>query len=143
MSWRSARWLEVALLLAILAGAFWLDRANADFALGLHVDEPRKAEAAQIGIPEYRHPHLLYHATRLAAAATGAQSMQEVAEAGRLVSALFGTAVVFVSFLLFRRRFRPATALAATALLAVTPILVIHSHYGCQQRMMTGLTGLD
>ena len=129
MSWRSARWLEVALLLAILAGAFWLDRANADFALGLHVDEPRKAEAAQIGIPEYRHPHLLYHATRLAAAATGAQSMQEVAEAGRLVSALFGTAVVFVSFLLFRRRFRPATALAATALLAVTPILVVHSHY--------------
>lgn len=129
MNGRSARGLEFALLLAILAGAFRLDRENADFALGLHVDEPRKAQAAQIGIPEYRHPHLLYHATRLAAAATGAESMQEVAEAGRLVSAIFGTAVVFVSFLLFRRRFGPASALAATALLAVTPIMVIHSHY--------------
>jgi len=120
---------EAALLLGILAFSFRLYRENADFALGLHVDEARKAQAVLDGAPEYRHPHLLFHAAQLAAVATGASSLQQVAEAGRLASALFGTGIVLASFLLFRRRLDPASSLAASALLAVTPIVAIHSHY--------------
>ena len=121
--------LEAVLLLGILAGSFRLYRANAEFPLGLHVDEARKAQAVLDGAPEYRHPHLLFHAAELAAIATGARSLQQVAEAGRLASALFGTGIVLASFLLFRRRLPPATSLAASALLAVTPILAVHAHY--------------
>jgi 4-amino-4-deoxy-L-arabinose transferase-like glycosyltransferase len=120
---------EALLLLGILAASFLLYRENADFPLGLHVDEPGKARSALDGVPGFRHPQLLYRATRVAAAATGATSLQQVAEAGRLASALFGTGIVAASFALFRRRLGGAASLAASALLAATPLLAVHAHY--------------
>jgi hypothetical protein len=126
---RVARAGAAAALIAILALALHLDLRNNDFALGLHADEERKARAVQTAMPEFLHPHVLYHATRALADLTRAASLQEIARAGRTASALFGAGVVLASFFLYRRRLPAATALAACALLAATPLLVVHAHY--------------
>ena len=125
----SAVVLELALLAVVLAGALRLYSLHADFPLGLHPDEKRKARAARDAAPEFFHPHALYHATRLAASAAGARSLQEIAEAGRAASAWFGVGLVAASFALFRRGLARPTALAATAVVAATPILAVHAHY--------------
>jgi hypothetical protein len=117
------------LLCVLLAGSFGLYRWNADFPLGLHPDEKRKARSARDAVPEFFHPHALYHATRLGGALRDARSLQDYAEAGRAASAVFATGLVLASFALFRRRHPPAVAGAAAAVVAAAPIVAVHAHY--------------
>jgi len=123
------RIVEAAALLLLLAGGFALFRWNADFPVGLHPDESRKARAVAEAQPEFLHPLALHHATRAAAFATGAQTRQQVVEAGRLASALFATGLVLASHRLFRRRLAAAPALVGAAVVALTPIVSVHAHY--------------
>jgi 4-amino-4-deoxy-L-arabinose transferase-like glycosyltransferase len=116
-------------LSAIAVASLALNLWGNDFAHGLHTDEPTKVTAIETGELNFLHPLVLIHAGRLAVWASGATGAQEVVEAGRTMSALFGTGIVLVSFFLFRKRLPLAISLAAAALLAATPLQVVHAHY--------------
>jgi 4-amino-4-deoxy-L-arabinose transferase-like glycosyltransferase len=137
------RVLGTAGLACILAYSLHLNLWNNDFHWSLHPDERRKVRAARLVAPEFFHPLVLHHSTRVAVALTGAQTRQERVEAGRLISGLLGTGTVLLSFLLFRRRMGWVPALSSTALVATAPIVVIHAHYLKEDTYLTFFTTLS
>lgn len=137
---QTARW-EVPLAALVLAAALALRLWNLDWGLPAlyHPDEATKVVVILRMIagesPDYfSHPGLLlnsaYLGARLLEQWQGAVPTQAQATlVGRAVSLLFGSAIVIPFWALSRRLLPAGAALFATALLAFSPMNVIHSRY--------------
>ncbi len=144
MSVSAERTLSAAALCCIAALAWALDVHNAGFPYQYHGDENAKVAQLRDGTQNFLHPILMLQSVRatlaiapLGATAQGSELNQAIAERGRRVSAFYATASVVLAYFLFRRFSPPAAispsasmmALAATLLVAVAPIRVVHAHY--------------
>ena len=139
MSDAAARTAGSLALLCIVALAWTLDTHNAGFPFQYHGDEGVKVAQLRDGTQNFLHPILMLQSIRatltVAPIVTG-EVNQAIAERGRRVSAVYATATVVLAFCLFAYLSHPATRpggrampLAATLLVAVAPIRVVHAHY--------------
>jgi len=120
-------WIGIVILLAF---SYFLNQRHNDFPVGYHADERKKGDFV-LGArqPDFRHPILMIRLTRLAGALLPIADRQQAVELGRQMSAIMGTGVVLLTFLLARHFYAPAWALLAATATAVSPLLVVHAHY--------------
>jgi uncharacterized protein (TIGR03663 family) len=135
--------LRFALLALVVLGAAWL-RTRDLAARPMHADEANQAvkvgellEAGRYAFdPRDHHGPTLYYAAAPLAWLRGERSLPALTETTlRLVPALAGTASVLLLFFLARPLGRYA-ALAASALLAVSPPAVYYSRYFVQETLL-------
>ena len=129
--------MEVAALLLLVVACAVLDFSHLDFPLGYHSDEPRKVSLLVEGRQEFFHPILLLQLAHLGCALIGAVDPVQIVLVGRTVSALSGVALVLAVFLLARRRLSPRAALAAAAIVGLSPIVTMHAHYFKEDMLLT------
>lgn len=90
-----------------------------------HPDETRLVREVATGAVDPRHPMLLAHLTRGAAASASAVSAAKIAAAGRLVCAAFGALALVACWRALRAALRPGAALVGAAVVAATPLFVL------------------
>lgn len=106
-----------------------LNLKNNHFRLGLHLDEPVKVQSIQSGQHKFEHPMFLLDFVRGTNHFFKFRSPQQVAVLGRSCMAVAGAAAVLFCYFLFRMRAGLGDALIICFGIAVSPILVIHTHY--------------
>ena len=116
-------------LFLILLYSLVLNLWNNDFPLGYHPDEAKKVRFIEQSQQDFYHPILLLQVVRSLNFVIDIKNSQHLAELGRTVSGILGTALVAISFFIAKRRLTPQWALIFAFALATSPILVIHSHY--------------
>ncbi len=119
----------IALLALILLTSFILNFSNNDFPLEYHADESGKTKFILGGEAYYKHPLLMIRVNQLVNLLTRFTSPQDVAVLGRTVSAVFGVLVVVGTFLFSAMIIGHYRALLVALAVAVSPIVVVHSHY--------------
>jgi 4-amino-4-deoxy-L-arabinose transferase-like glycosyltransferase len=102
---------------------------NNDFPLYFHADEPKKLYFVMQGVQDFNHPILMLQLGRIATWLLGLSDPQTIMVVCRTISALLGVAMIVISFLLTRKILGSRFACAVVAMLAVSPIVVIHGHY--------------
>lgn len=123
-----SRYTAIALAV-LLAASLLLNLWNNGFSYTYHVDEMKKVGYILSGGQDFTHPILILQMVRLANAALRLQEQQEVAVLGRSIIAVLSTLIVLVSYLLARRTLGWKWSLAVAALVAVSPVMVVHAHY--------------
>jgi 4-amino-4-deoxy-L-arabinose transferase-like glycosyltransferase len=126
--WTSTQisWL-IAIALAVAAAAVYI--SIADWPFGTHIDEVKKARYIISGERDFYHPILLLQLARIANVVVGYTEPSGGLVLGRVFSGIFGGLLVFATFVLGQAVLRPATALAAAAAVAVTPLVAIHATF--------------
>lgn len=130
----------LALILAISA---FLNLYNSTFPLGYHSDEVKKVRYVKTGTQDFFHPILLLQSTKLTAAIAGCEDDQEIAVAGRTVSALAGVAIVALTFAIATELLTPVLALGCALAVACVPLIVIHAHYLKEDLIFTSMAMLS
>ena len=122
-------WISVALGI-ILSGSFLMNCWGNDFPLWLHPDEIKKViYISGDKTTDFYHPELILQLGRLFADVASASSPQDVVQAGRTSTAFLGSLAVLFTFYLARQFLSAPASLLAASLTAVSPGIVIHSHY--------------
>jgi 4-amino-4-deoxy-L-arabinose transferase-like glycosyltransferase len=122
-------WISVALGI-ILIGSFLMNCWGNDFPLWLHPDEIKKViYISGDKTTDFYHPELILQFGRLFADISSASSQQDVVQAGRTSTAFLGSLAVLFTFYLARQFLSAPASLLAAGLTAVSPGIVIHSHY--------------
>ncbi|MDP1560892.1 MAG: glycosyltransferase family 39 protein [Pirellulaceae bacterium] len=114
---------------AIFVFALILNLSNNHFPLGYHFDEPKKVRFILTGAQDFHHPILMLELVRWANSWQTSRSPQEVAELGRTVMAIIGACVPVVTILMSGPYLGRMGAVLVGGVLAVTPTMVLHSHY--------------
>ena len=118
-----------AILIAILTLSFALNMYGNDFQLGYHSDEPKKVEFILNNTQDWHHPILILQSVRLVNVPLGLHTRWQLAILSRIVMAMYGTLIALMMYKIARQRLPMLYALGVGALTAVTPSIVIHSHY--------------
>jgi len=108
-----------------------------DFELGYHADEYKKVKSILTNTQEFKHPLLMLQVVRLANRVFDVDSRTDIVILGRTTTAIFGSLIVSLIYKISKRRLSEAYALGAALLTAVSPGLVIHSHYFKEDIVMT------
>ena len=141
------QWLRGLALIGVVSAALWL-RLHDLAARPMHADEAN--QAARLGQlletgryafdPREHHGPTLYYFGLVPARFRGEATLAALTETTvRLTPALFGAASVLLLFLL-ARPLGPASALAAGALLALSPPAVYYSRYFVQETLLVTFT---
>ena len=130
-STRKRDWVRIsAALLLILICSFCLNYWGNDFPLSLHPDEIKKVLFIRGDAKtDFYHPQLILKFGRIFADIANASLRQEIAQAARTSTALLGSIAVLFTFCLAKQFLSAPASLLAASLLAVSPGIVIHSHY--------------
>jgi len=115
--------------LGIFALSLLLNLWNRNFPLGYHFDEPKKVRFILTGEQDFHHPVLMLELVRWANDWQASRSPQEVVELGRTVMGIVGACLPVVMIWVALPWLGRRGALMVGALVAVTPTLVLHSHY--------------
>jgi Dolichyl-phosphate-mannose-protein mannosyltransferase len=121
-----AAWIAAAVI-AIVAATLYVHLA--DWPWGTHPDEAKKARFIISWEQDFHHPLLLLQPARIANYFLGYTDPNDTLRLGRIISAIFGGLTVFGTFVLGRLVLAPATALAASAAVSVTPLIAIHATF--------------
>ncbi len=116
-------------LFFILFLSLGLNLYGNNFPLGYHADEPGNILFILNDTQDFRVPILILQVVRLANIITQFESEQQLVVLGRITTAIFGTLTVLFIFKLAKQRLATQFALGAAFLTAVTPGMVVHSHY--------------
>jgi 4-amino-4-deoxy-L-arabinose transferase-like glycosyltransferase len=116
-------------VVAIFALSLTLNWTNNNFPLGYHFDEPKKVTFIITGEQDFHHPILMLELVRWANQWGTGRTPQEVVELGRTIMAIVGALIPVVMILVAMPYLGRWTAMLAGATLAVTPTMVLHSHY--------------
>lgn len=101
-----------------------------NFPLWLHPDEIKKViYISGDKKTDFYHPELILKLGRLFADIASASSQQDLVQAGRTSTAFLGSMAVLFTFSLASQFLSAPAALLAASLTAVSPGIVIHSHY--------------
>ncbi len=102
---------------------------NNNFPLGYHFDEPKKVMLVLTGEQNFHHPILMLELLRWANQWRSIRTPPEVVELGRTLMAIVGALVPVVITLCSIPYLGRWGAVPVGAVLAVTPTMVLHSHY--------------
>lgn len=116
-------------VIGIILVSICLNTYNNEFPLGFHGDEGKKARFVAKGIEDFQHPLLMLQVGRIANFFSGYTDHHQVISVCRNMSALFGTLIVLLTYLLSRRVMTEGFARITALATAVSPILVMHAHY--------------
>ncbi|MBL8890069.1 MAG: glycosyltransferase family 39 protein [Planctomycetaceae bacterium] len=116
-------------VVAIFALSLTLNWTNNNFPLGYHFDEPKKVTFIMTGEQDFHHPILMLELVRWAIHWGTGRTPQEVVELGRTIMAIVGALIPVVMILVAMPYLGRSTAMLVGATLAVTPTMVLHSHY--------------
>jgi len=116
-------------LLAVFALSLVLSSTNHNFPLGYHFDEPKKVNFVLTGEQDFHHPILMLELMRWANQWQTSRTPQEVVELGRTIMAIVGALIPVVMILAAIPYLGRWAAVLVGAVLAVTPTMVLHSHY--------------
>lgn len=114
---------------AIFIVSLLLNLSNRDFPLGYHFDEIKKVDFILTGDQDFHHPLLMLEMVRWVNAGQGLTDPQAVVELGRTLMAVVGACVPVVMIWFAVPALGRGGAWVLGALVAVTPTLVLHSHY--------------
>ncbi|MFH2138164.1 MAG: phospholipid carrier-dependent glycosyltransferase [Candidatus Omnitrophota bacterium] len=120
---------EIAGLLLILVFALCFNLFNNNFLLGYHPDEIKKVDFIKTHKQDFRHPILMLQSVRLLNVFFCYTPDQSVVELGRASTAFYGALAVLFAYLIFRQSIPKRYALFAALTVAMSPSMVIHSHY--------------
>ena len=115
---------QIALIL-LLFFSFLFNAANNDFSLDYHADEHKKVGFIANGHQDFKQPLLLLQIPRLLHHFFPC----DITTLARFLSAVYGTGLVLVTFLIAKRFLKNRWAFAASAIVAFSPIVTIHAHY--------------
>jgi hypothetical protein len=127
------------LLIIIVAGAFALNVYNIGFPVGYHADEYKKAVFIAENRQDFMHPLLLLQLARLQTWMFAPLPPDQLVLVGRSISVVFGALLPFFAYLVASRTIPQKYALCVAASIAVSPIIVIHSHYFKEDILFTSL----
>jgi 4-amino-4-deoxy-L-arabinose transferase-like glycosyltransferase len=116
-------------VVAIFALSLTLNWTNNNFPLGYHFDEPKKVTFIITGEQDFHHPILMLELVRWANQWGTGRTPQEVVELGRTIMAIVGALIPVVMILVAMPYLGRGAAVLLGAVLAVTPTMVLHSHY--------------
>jgi 4-amino-4-deoxy-L-arabinose transferase-like glycosyltransferase len=116
-------------LLLILALSAFLNTYNLDFPEYYHADEQKKIQFVLSDQQDFRHPILMLQTARAINKVVGLKDSSRLVILCRMVSALLGVFIVFLSYRFSRLGLGENDALLVALAVAVSPILVIHAHY--------------
>lgn len=116
-------------LLAVFAMSLVLNSNHLDFPLGYHFDEPKKVLFVLTGEQDFHHPILMLELVRWANQWQTSPTPQEVVELGRMIMAFIGALIPVVMILVAIPYLGRWAALLLGFVLAITPTMVLHSHY--------------
>ena len=102
---------------------------NNDFNGSYHADESKKTHFIAKNIQDFHHPILMLNVPRVLNIFFKFKKFDDILRLGRMTTAVFGTLLVLVFFLMARRFMDSPYDLLAAAALASSPIIVMHSHY--------------
>ncbi|XXJ17990.1 ArnT family glycosyltransferase [Desulfovibrio caledoniensis] len=117
------------LVISLFVFSFALNLYNNGFDYHLHSDEPKKVTFIRVGSQDFMHPTFMLKLSKVIKKITRIDDEQQIAVAGRTVSAFMGACIVLATFFLALNLLPPAFALLASISVSVSPILVIHAHY--------------
>lgn len=114
------------------------------FPATFHPDEAALVRVVAGGAGASSEPALLGQLGLFAANLAGASSLQEIAQAGRVVTALLGALTVLLIWRLLRETLRATYALFGAAVAAASPLLVASAHYFTPDTLslLLGATGI-
>jgi 4-amino-4-deoxy-L-arabinose transferase-like glycosyltransferase len=118
--------LNLIFLAFIMMLSFGLNLWNNNFPLYYHADEAKKVFFIQHATHDFKHPILMLQIVSLFKEFFGDT---DIILLGRGLSAVFGTLIVFLSYLISKRTLGSKYALFVSLAIALSPIMVIHSHY--------------
>jgi len=128
---------EVVFLIGILMLSLCLNLVNNNFSFKYHSDEPIKVRAIRRHTQNFKHPILMLQVVRLANLFLRYSKGQDIAVLGRITTAFWGSFLIFFSYLIFRNLIKPPYALVAALATALSPIIVVHSHYFKEDMILT------
>lgn len=128
---------HTSLLLAILIISLALNLYANDFELGYHADEPKKVNFIITNTQDFRHPIFILQVVRFVNKLFEFSSPAQIVILGRVTTAFWGTAVVFLTYKFSKQKLPERYALGAALLTAVSPGIVVHSHYLKEDIAMT------
>jgi len=128
---------KLVILLVIFLSALLLNTYNNDFKLGYHSDEPKKVHFIRSNTQDFQHPILMLQIVRAVNYFADFIDNQAIASLGRTVIAIFGALIAMSSYLISRPTLGKGYAYVVAALVASSPILVIHSHYMKEDIILT------
>lgn len=131
-----------ALLLVLGLSAF-LNTYNINFPEFYHADEPKKVQFVLTGQQDFRHPILMLQTARVIHKIVGIKDSSRLVVLCRMISASLGVLIVFLTYRLSRQGLGKNYALLAALAVAVSPILVIHSHYFKEDIVFTACSFLS
>jgi hypothetical protein len=114
---------------AVFGLSLVLNMNHHDFPLGYHFDEPKKVMFVLTGEQDFHHPILMLELVRWANQWGTRRTAQEVVELGRTIMAIVGSLIPVVMTVLAVPYLGRGAAVLVGAVLAVTPTMVLHSHY--------------
>jgi len=117
------------ILVAILLFSLILNLYSIGFSLNYHFDEIKKVGFIINNAQDFHHPILMLQVVRVLNLFFQFSDVQDVVILGRITTAIFGTLIVFLMYLISRRFCNRKSSLIVALGVAVSPILVIHSHY--------------
>ena len=118
-----------AIVILLFIFSFSLNLYNNGFDYHFHRDEPKKVKFINIGTQDFMHPTLMLKVSKIIKKITKEENQQQIAVAGRNVSAFMGACIVVAGFLIAQGLLSVPFALLACLSISVSPILVIHVHY--------------
>ena len=118
-----------ATLLFACAFSGFLNCRNNDFPVGYHFDEPKKVRFIQSGQQDFHHPVMMLELSRSAKMLLGVEEPNSIAVMGRTITALFGTGICLLLFLMSKPTLGERWSLMVMCSIAVMPTIVVHSHY--------------
>jgi predicted membrane-bound mannosyltransferase len=102
---------------------------NQSFSLEFHADERKKVRFILENTQDFMHPTLLLQTARIVNYFLKFKEREDIAQLGRTISALAGVLIVFISYLFGKKYIGPKCKYILAISVALSPIMVIHSHY--------------
>jgi 4-amino-4-deoxy-L-arabinose transferase-like glycosyltransferase len=118
--------LNLIFLAFIMMLSLGLNLWNNNFPLYYHADEAKKVFFIQHATQDFKHPIFMLQIVSLFKEIFGDS---DIILLGRRLSAVFGTLIVLLSYLISKRTLGPKYALFVSLATALSPIMVIHAHY--------------
>ena len=128
---------EIMMLAALCLCAFVLFSVNNDFPLYFHADELKKVNFVIFGNQDFKHPILLLQLAKFANLFFQEVEPESLAIVGRSISATAGVAILIAGYFLSRHLLADAYRWLGAALIAVSPIVVVHAHYFKEDMVFT------
>jgi Dolichyl-phosphate-mannose-protein mannosyltransferase len=125
------------MLLLILGLSAGFNLTNIDFPTTLHGDESSKVEFIRQWTQNFNHPILMLQVVRGMNLVFNLSEPLDIAILGRALMGLCGIGTVLLSYVLARRTMQPPSAAAVALAVAVSPLLVVHSHYLKEDTILT------